>query len=271
MSTKPLPPLIAPEDLQHHQEDPALLIVYCGRIEHYLSAHIPGAVRLDSGSLKLGLPPAAGLLPDAASLEWVFSQLGLQREQQVICYDDAGGTEAGRLFWTLEAMGHKTVSFLDGGFKSWIGCALPVSNETRLLNPTHWRARPDSNVTADKQYVLGSLKDSSIQILDARSREEYDGIRSASERRGHIPGALHLDWLDTLDVNNDNRLKAPEILENMLTVRGVSREHEIIVHCQTHMRSSHTFMVLRSLGYERVRGYAGSWSEWAADLAMPTE
>lgn len=271
MPENALPYLLDPEVLINHLNENSLRIVCLGKREQYLAAHIPGAVYLDVRMLNRGTKPAPGLLPEITIIEQTFQKIGLTDSTHVVSYDDDAGTAAARLIWVLEAMGHRRQSFLDGGLNSWKALGLPLQSGAESIMMTDWKARPDAAVIADKQYVAESLGNPAIQILDARSPEEHLGIKFALHRRGKIPGSVNLNWLDTIDTTNHQRLKSIEKLEQMLRDRGFDRRNEIITHCQTHQRSSHSFMMLRALGFEKVRGYAGSWSEWAEDPLLPVE
>ena len=90
-------------------------------------------------------------------------------------------------------------------------------------------------------------------------------------RGGHIPGAVNLNWMDTMDPQRQLRLQPAPVLRQLLDLRGVTTDKEVIVYCQTHHRSAHTYWVLRYLGYPRVRGYPGAWSEWGNDPSVPVE
>ena len=98
--------------------------------------------------------------------------------------------------------------------------------------------------------MLDSLGDDQKVILDARSPEEYNGLKSPSLRNGRIPGAVNLNWIDTIDRDNNLRFKPESVLNPMLAQLGVARDKEIIVYCQTHHRSSHSFVMLRRLGFD---------------------
>ncbi|MDE0096255.1 MAG: sulfurtransferase [Gammaproteobacteria bacterium] len=274
MPTPALPYLVQAGELAEAIAAPdngSLRIICLGKPEQFLSGHIPGGVWLDQAKLNRGGMPAPGLLPDPDILESAFAEIGLGADHHVVGYDDDGGTGGARLIWVLEAMGHRRLSMLDGGLESWQAERLPLEAGIPATAPAagRWKAFPDPTVVATKDDVLSILGDPEVRILDARSEGEYLGRKTRSARKGRIPGARHLNWLDTIDPENNRRLRSPEVLEKMLADRGFDREHEIIVHCQTHQRSSHSFVMLRSLGYRRVRAYAGSWMEWAADGSLP--
>ncbi len=281
MNNDSIPYLIEPRKLESLLADENLLIVDVGARETYLQCHLPGAIHLDYNDLILGRPPAPGLLPPLDKLQTVLQSIGLTAEKQVIAYDDQGNGRASRLLWTLEAVGHKKSSLLNGGLCAWSNEghateSAPTQAEPRLYHidkpgidesPIEW----NSSVIADQAYVLASLADAHIMILDARSPDEYNGLKSPSLRNGHIPGAVNLNWLDSIDRANNLRFKPAATLNSMLAQLGIVREKEIIVHCQTHHRSSHSFVMLRHLGFDKIRGYAGSWSQWGNDPSLPIE
>ena len=225
--------IIANELVQHLQDDNLLIVDLC-KHSQYLQAHIPGAVFLDYNYIVAMDKPTAGLLPDEEQLSKVFSSLGLTADKHVVAYDDEGGGKACRLIWTLHALGHSQTSLLDGGLISWANEGHPVSHEQTHSAHTQYDARYTCNhLIADAEYIFRHLESSDVKLLDARSIQEYDGVKRFAERAGHIPGAIHYEW--------------------------------------THHRSSLSYVMLKYLGYEKVRGYPGSWSDWGNREGMPVE
>ncbi len=250
-----------------------LLVVDVGSGENYLRGHIPGAVHLDYNGLILGQPPAPGLMPPLDQLQWVVQSIGLTAGKRVIAYDDQGNGRASRLLWTLEAVGHKRSALLNGGLPAWYNEGHPLGCAPNRAEPSDFSVELNPAVIADKQRVLAAINDPRITLLDARTPEEYSGtsVKSPIQRPGHIPGAVNLNWLDTIERNDNLRFKPKAELRALLAQLGIEREQEIIVYCQTHHRSSHSFMMLRHLGFDSIRGYPGSWSEWGSDPALPVE
>lgn len=266
-----IPLIVEPADLEKHLATKDILIVDLCRPETYAQTHVPGAVHLDYAQIVATRPPAMGLLPDAAPLCSVLSSIGMLPEQHVVAYDDEGGGRAARLLWTLDALGHPDFSLLNGGLHAWLNDGLQTSNAPVRNSPTGYTVKFDYKVVADKSYIMNCLNDPGVIIVDTRTPAEYRGETRRAERAGHIPGAVNFDWLNAIDQSRSVRLKPADELKQRLADLGVTPDKEIITYCQTHHRSAHTYIVLKSLGYPRVRGYPGSWSEWGNSPDTPIE
>lgn len=269
----PLLPLVAtPEQLQPLLGHERLLLIDLSEPADYVAQHLPGAIHLPFSTLIQPQPPAMGLLPEAARLSEVFSAIGLRDERHVVAYDNTGNGRASRLLWTLDVLGHPAFSLLDGGLAAWVaaggslerGQVPPQRGQytAQLRNPA---------ALADLDHIRAHLDDRSVIVLDTRSPAEYAGLDRRAARAGHIPHAINFDWTEAMDPQRQHRLLPEQALRAKLSDLGVTPDKEIITHCQTHHRSAHTYIVLKHLGYERVRGYAGSWSEWGNRDDTPVE
>jgi thiosulfate/3-mercaptopyruvate sulfurtransferase len=264
-----LPLIVEPDELERHLGEKSLLIVDLGKPEIYAQHHIPGAASLNYAELVAQRGPAKGMLPDDEHLTRLFSSLSLTPQMQVVAYDNEGGGRAARLLWTLDAVGHPHFSLLNGGLQAWLNEGHPTSMEPVHPAPSQYRVSGPKRGITDVEYILAHLKDREVRIVDVRGPNEYSGVTQSAQRNGHIPGAINLEW--TFARDNSLRLKPFEELKQILASHGISPDKQVIVHCQTHHRSAHTYIVLKALAYPDVKGYAGSWSEWGNRPDTPVE
>ena len=261
-----LPPvdLIEPAQLVEQLQAEDLLILDVSNPATYKQLHIPGAIHIAPSELISGIPPATGKLPSIEKLNNLFSRVGYLKEKRIVVYDDEGGGWAGRLIWTLDLLGHKKLAYLNGGLHAWMAEQLPIEQTPVSPVPTETRLKVvNHQVRATAEDIMTELERSgsnSTAIWDARSPEEYDGSRQFAIRAGHIPGAIHFEWTQGMDTKRFYRLRndLSELLENI----GLGKDKNIITHCQTHHRSGFTYLAARILGYQNIRAYDGSWSEW---------
>ncbi len=264
--------LLEPSELESMLGSLNLLVVDVGDMDAYEKERIPGAVHIDYLDIVSGLPPASGQLPPVEMLLEAFSAIGLTEDKHVVAYDSEGNGRASRLLWTLDVLAHPGSSLLNGGFTAWKNEGHPVERDTpRKVERSRYAAHVNGRSHADKDYILSKMGDEDVGLLDARSPMEYQGFDVRSLRGGHIPGARNVNWLDTIDSTRNNRFKPSGDLLDMLEKQGITPDKEIITYCQTHHRSSHSYAMLKSLGYSRIRGYAGSWSEWGNSHETPIE
>ncbi len=270
--TEILPRRLSPQELLPHLGREEVLILDLQEAPGYRAMHVPGAVHLEAAALSASRPPVQGLLPDLQALGERLAGLGLRPGVHVVAYDEGEGLKACRLLWTLDVLGHGAWSLLDGGLRAWADEGLPLTNDVPApraggLAPGEARREP----VADRQLILERLGDPRTVILDVRSPAEYQGDDRRAARAGHIPGAVNVEWRKALDRGRPPRLRPEAELRQLYEQAGVTPDKEIIAYCQTHRRSAHTYVVLRTLGYPRVKGYPGSWSDWGNTFDTPVE
>ena len=262
-----LPLILEPEALESllAAEDKAsveqrLIIIDLGNPQLYQQAHVPGAIHVPPHRLVAGVQPARGKLPPLSQLESLFSELGFTGDEHFIVYDDEGGGWAGRFIWTLDVIGHRKYSYLNGGIHAWLKEGHPRESRANVRAATDVSLTIDDRVIASCDFILETLASPEFTIWDARSPEEYTGEKVMAQKAGHIPGAINFEWTRAMDPKKNYRIK--EGLAEELDSLGIKRDQHIITHCQAHHRSGFTYLVAKALGYGSVRAYDGSWSEW---------
>jgi thiosulfate/3-mercaptopyruvate sulfurtransferase len=231
----------------------------------YEAGHIPGAVFVDLVDIS-GQEPGRGRhpLPDRETFERAMRAAGIDGDTAVVAYDDAGGTVAGRLWWTLRYFGHERAGVLDGGLQAW---PEQLSTGGERPAPGDFAAsEPSTEMKLDYEDVR-SLPASTL-LLDARVRERFRGdSEPVDPRPGHIPGARSAPAVDNLTA--DKRMLPPEELRRRYEALGVTDPANVVVYCGSGVSACHDLLALEVAGLSGARLYPGSWSEWSSRPEAP--
>lgn len=263
--------LASGQEVADHLGDADVRILDTRSPDRYVAGHIPGAVNLPLAEITRTIKGVPGMLAPIQEVEQALGARGVTRESRVVIYDDFGGDQATRLFWTLDFLGHPQVSVLQGGFGLWQREGRPIARDTPSITPVRYVATPDPTKGVDLAWVRAHLDNRAVVLLDSRSPEEFEGEVPGRDvaRPGHIPGAINVDWVRNLTTTEPRQFKVGADLARLYRRAGVIPDKEIVVYCRTGVRASHTYFVLRLLGYPKVRLYDGSFVEWAADPNLP--
>jgi thiosulfate/3-mercaptopyruvate sulfurtransferase len=269
--------LVSPEWAQQHLDDPGVRFVEVDvDTAAYEQGHLPGAVGWDWTSQL-----SDGIRRDIVSreeLSRLLSESGIGPDTHIVLYGDNNNWFAAWAYWQLKLHGVKKVSLLNGGRKYWQDNGLPTSVDVPSYAPTGIQvAEADYALRAFRDDILPRLGDPELSLVDVRSPAEFSGevlappgLSETAQRAGHIPGATSAPWAQT--VNEDGTFKSADELRAHYAAKGVTPDKDIIAYCRIGERSSHSWFVLHELlGYERVRNYDGSWTEWGSLINVPIE
>jgi thiosulfate/3-mercaptopyruvate sulfurtransferase len=273
------PQLVSGAWLAAHLDDHDLRILEVSATPddaEYRQGHIPGALRW---YWKDALWHATDReFPSPQEMASRLGQSGVAPDTTLVVYGSPVqyGTYA---FWVLTMAGHRDLRLLDGSRKRWIADGRPFSTDIPTYAPVDYPAGiPDLASRVGREDVRSRLGQPGRILLDVRSPEEYRGERVSpppgfdhgAERKGHIPGAVHLHFRDFL--HDDDTFKSPQQLRARLREVGIGpeTEAEIVTYCRLSHRATLVWFALSYiLGYRRVRVYDGSWTEWGSIVGFP--
>ena len=247
-------------ELESRLGDPGLKIIDVRPGEDYAMGHISDAVHFNVYGVNTYDTDQAPLKSFARMWAVLVGMRGITMDNTIVVYDDISGMSAARAFWFLENLGHGDVHLLDGGFNGWRDASLPITRDAQAPRASAFDFTAVPERVATYQDILEAIDAPDKVILDTRSEKEWLGSDRRAARGGTIPSAVHLDWNNHLTA--DGKLKPVDALRAMFDARGVTADKEVLAFCNTGYRSAHAYLVLRLLGYPRVRNYVGSWQEW---------
>ena len=272
--------LVETEELASLFDKPDVVIIDARAEEKYKKFHIPNAVNIPKALFRtpedIEYKKGAGFAISAEKAEKVFGEAGITANSRVIVYDSVTFPDASIIWTLLKYYGHDNVQILKGGYERWVSEGHPVTQEIKI--PPHpplvkggrgdypFNVKPRPEMVATLRWILDKKKD--ITILDMRSFAEYIGTNTAGNKRGgSIPGAINIEWVE---LAGDSTIKSAEEIQRVLNKYGINKEKEIVTYCNWGIgRSTYGFMVLKMLGFEKVRVYGGSMEDWSAKADLP--
>ena len=272
------PVLVSTEWLAEHLDDANVVVAEVDENTGlYEEGHIRGAVELHwQEDLQ---DPLRRDLVDKEAFERLLGERGIGNDTTVVLYGDKNNWFAAYAYWYLKTYGVDDVRILDGGRQKWIDEGRELTTERPSPEPkTFTASERDESIRAYRDQVREWLGADDRALVDVRSPGEFSGDLLAPEgyeqegasRGGHIPTAKSIPWATA--VRDDGTFKAADELREIYGGRGVTPDKEVTAYCRIGERSAHTWFVLHELlGYEKVRNYDGSWTEWGNLVGVPIE
>ncbi|HJR86827.1 MAG TPA: sulfurtransferase [Acidimicrobiia bacterium] len=271
--------VVSTEWLAEHLEDPNVVVVESDEdVLLYHTGHIPGAIKIDWVA-DLNDPLVRDYL-DEEHFAALMSKQGISPETTVVFYGDNFNWWAAYALWVFELFGHADTRLLDGGRAKWVEEGRPLSTDEPSRTETSYPVpkRNDRRIRAFLADVLPHSKEGK-PLIDVRSPEEFRGERlhmpdypnEGALRGGHVPGARNVPWKKA--ANDDATFKAFSDLQQLyIDEVGLDRHDDVIAYCRIGERSAHTWFVLTQLlGFDTVRNYDGSWTEYGNAVRVPIE
>ncbi|MBA2356746.1 MAG: sulfurtransferase [Acidobacteria bacterium] len=273
--------LVSTEWVAAHLQDPMVRLIESNEDPLvYPSGHVPGAVQID-WTTDLNDQVRRDYI-SADAFAQLLSRLGIANDTTVVFYGDRNNWWACYSLWVFHLFGHTNVRIMDGGRLKWEKDGRPLTREVPAYPATTYAlagARHDAPHRAFREQVLTHME-AGGQLVDVRSPDEFTGAKlhmaeypnEGALRGGHIPGARSVPWAKAVDPDDGTFKPAAELRALYQQEKGLDPSSETIAYCRIGERSSHTWFTLKYLlGFENVRNYDGSWTEWGNLVGVPVE
>jgi thiosulfate/3-mercaptopyruvate sulfurtransferase len=272
------PVLVTTDWVDEHLNDDVVVVAEVDENpDVYDEGHIPGAVKLHwRDDLQ---DPVERDLVEKDQFEQLLGRLGVSNDTTLVVYGDKNNWFAAYAYWYVKIYGHQDVRILDGGRQKWIDEGRELTTDVPSPSPVQYSASDrDESIRAYRDAVRQSIGEDGKALVDVRSPQEYSGEliaapgyeQEGAQRAGHIPTAQSIPWAQA--VRDDGTFKSADELRQLYGGKGVTPDKAVTAYCRIGERSAHTWFVLRELlGYQDVRNYDGSWTEWGNLVDVPIE
>jgi thiosulfate/3-mercaptopyruvate sulfurtransferase len=266
--------LVSTQWVADHLNDPNVRLIEVDvDTTAYDQGHVQGAVGVN-WTTQLG-DPIRRDIPSAEAWAKLLGDAGVSPDTRVIFYGDNNNWFAAFAYWVSKIYGHQNAALMNGGRKKWELENRPFTTDAPRASAANYPTRqPDLTYRAFLRDVLD--RPASTQLVDVRSPAEFSGeviappgMTETAQRAGHVPGAQNIPWAQA--ANEDGTFKSPDELRQLYANKGITGQN-VIAYCRIGERSSHTWFVLKELlGFNNVKNYDGSWTEYGSVVGVPIE
>jgi len=246
----------------------------------YLEGHIPGAINFGDIGTVLRDPNREDFI-DLAEINAIFNKAGLDIYKEIVVYGSRGNPYSYFGLFTIHYFGGKQAKVFHDGIDGWADAGLPIEKTSSTLASISIKLAPQQNLVVSNEQMRKLYNNQSVQVVDARTFNEFKGNDVRAIRGGHIPGAISIpyeqNWKDPatgsklakkeVKTNAGMSLKTKDELNALYAKLDPNKE--TVVYCQSGVRAAETATVLQNLGYKNVKIYDSSWLGWASHLASP--
>ena len=239
--------------------------------QDYLEEHIPGASFLDlQNQISNTKSQFKFTLSDTASLSSSFGKLGIGDPHHIILYSTNGLQWATRVWWMIYMLGYKNVSILNGGLREWKRNDYDLESGENFYSETTFLNSESQSFFVGREQTLDAMNNNSCFLINALTSDIHNGESTRYGRPGRIPRSINIPFNDLMDINT-HMLKSPEEALSVFEKYNISKDSEILNYCGGGIAATLNAFVLHQLGFEKLKVYDNSLSEWAMDESLPME
>lgn len=246
----------------------------------YLDGHIPGAINIGEIGSVLRDPNKEDYI-STEQIQKLFNNAGLDVNKDIVVYGARGNPYAYFGLYTINYFGGKNAQIYHDGIDGWRQAGLPIQKERQSLTPVSVTLIPQPQLIVSNEEMLKLTKSKSVQIIDARTPDEFSGKDIRAIRGGHIPNSINIpfedNWQDPatgiklskkqVSDNSGMALKNQQDLKKLYS--NLDPDKETVVYCQSGVRAAETAVVLKTLGFKKVKVYDSAWLGWGNNLKAP--
>jgi len=246
----------------------------------FLEGHIPGAINIGDAGNVLRDPNKEDYIP-TDNIQKIFNEAGLSIDRDVVVYGGRGNPYAYFGMYTINYFGGKHAQVYHDGFDGWKSAGLPIQKERQTSAPVSVTLVPQAQLVVSNEEMLKLAQSKSVQILDVRTADEFSGKDVRAIRGGHIPNSVNIpfedNWQDPATAiklgkkqvsdNSGMALKNQADLKKLYS--NLDPDKETVVYCQSGVRAAETAVVLKNLGFKKVKVYDSAWLGWGNNLKAP--
>lgn len=233
----------------------------------YAKQHIQGAINIPHKSLyKDG--PVEGQIKDVAQLAEIFGQKGVSNNSRIVLYDDGSQKYNSRVWWILKYLGATDVTLFYKDMAQMEAARLPLTASPNTLPPAKFEVNVKSEMNIDMNSLKELTETGKLVLIDAREKDEFDGMDKAQKSKGHLPGAIFMNFKEVL--TEKGAYKSKDEIVATASKFGITPESQVVVYCQTGIKAAVVYIALKEIaGFSDVKLYAGAYAEWASVSGNP--